>query len=223
MKRAIFTSLVEMSAKSPVIGAMMALRKIRRFSRSLSESKDSRFLELSADLQQRREIEELLKSGPSMPAPQEVQQAMAVLAQKAAPSMQQGQPPPPAPDPQQLEQYLMKPTVPIDPVWDFHQQHIQTIQDWLASQDRFDEEAKGNFPGIENVKLHGMAHKQALQAQQTAPQGKPPSVSINYADLPPDGQVQAAAEAGIHVNPIGPIVDKIQKNAPKPVNGAANA
>ena len=101
----------------------------------------------------------------------------------------------------------------IDPVWDFHQQHIQTIQDWLASQDKFDEEAKGNFEGIENVKLHGMEHKQALQAQSAPPQGKPPSVSINFADLPPDGQLQAAKEAGIQLNPAGVIMQEVQKNA----------
>lgn len=32
---------------------------------------------------------------------------------------------------------------------------------------------------------------------------KPPNVSINYKDLPPDGQVQAAREAGINIKPIG--------------------
>ena len=117
----------------------------------------------------------------------------------------------------------MRPTVPIDPVWDYHQEHFQTIKDWLASQDRFDEEAKGNFPGIENVKLHGEAHKQAIDAAQQPPQGKPPSVSINFADLPPDGQLQAAKEAGISLNPQGVIMQEIQKQQPKPQLGAPNA
>jgi hypothetical protein len=45
---------------------------------------------------------------------------------------------------QQVTQELTQPTVPIDPVWDMHPQHIQTITDWLASQDRFDFPWKGS-------------------------------------------------------------------------------
>ncbi len=37
------------------------------------------------------------------------------------------------------------------------------------------------------------------QPQGGHPQGKPPTVSINFKDLPPDGQSQAAAEAGIQL------------------------
>lgn len=39
-------------------------------------------------------------------------------------------------------------------------------------------------------------------AAQKKPAEKPPSVAINYKDLPPEGQVQAAAEANIHLSPI---------------------
>ena len=213
MKRAIFTSLVQMADKSPAIGAMLALPENQELFKEFVGIEGFEVPGAAADLQQRREIEELLKTGPSQPSPQEVEQAvMQQLAQMAPAAIQaahaQGLASPPPPPPQVIEQMqqqatqaLLKPTVPIDPVWDFHAQHIQTIQDWLASQDRFDEEAKGNFEGIENVKLHGMAHKQALQAATAPPQEKPPNVSINYSDLPPDGQIQAAAAAGIKLNP----------------------
>ena len=237
MKRAIFTSLVEMSTKSPAIGAMLALPENQELFKEFVGIEGFEVPGAAADLQQRREIEELLKSGPSMPGPQEIQAAVQQQLAKIAPqaiqaAQQQGlaalPPPPPevlAQMGQQATQQLTKPTVPIDPVWDFHQQHIQTIQDWLASQDRFDEEAKGNFDGIENVKLHGMAHKQALQAQQGAPQGKPPSVSINFADLPDDGKLQAAKEAGITLNPTLMAAQQVAKHAAenakqKPTPGA---
>ena len=213
MKRAIFTSLIEMSTKSPAIAAILALPENQELFKEFVGIEGFEIPGAAADLQQRREIETLLKTGPSQPSPQEVQAAIVQMAQQAAPAVQQGGPMPPPPDPQAVAQSLQKPTVPIDPVWDFHQQHIQTIQDWLASQDKFDEEAKGNFEGIENVKLHGMEHKQALQAQSAPPQGKPPSVSINFADLPPDGQLQAAKEAGIQLNPAGVIMQEVQKNA----------
>jgi hypothetical protein len=222
MKRAIFTSLVQMADKAPAIAAMLALPENQELFKEFVGIEDFEVPGAAADLQQRREIEELLKSGPSMPAPQEVAQAVQGMAQKAIEGMQQnpGAPPPPPPDLQQVTQSLMKPTVPIDPVWDFHQLHIQAIQDWLASQDRFDEEAKGNFEGIENVKLHGMAHKQALAANTAPPQGKPPSVSINFADLPPDGQLQAAQEAGIKLNPTIMAAQQVAQHVAKAAGGA---
>ena len=55
---------------------------------------------------------------------------------------------------------------------------------------------------FKNVRLHYDAHKAALQKQQAGqggPQTKPVSegLSLNFKDLPPDGQVQAAAKFGI--------------------------
>jgi hypothetical protein len=145
----------------------------------------------------------LLKSEPVPPSPEQVQQSVIGLAEQAKQQMiaNPGAPMPPPPDVNAISQQLTQPSVPIDPVWDFHQQHVQTIQDWLASQERFDEEAKGNFAGIENVKLHGMEHKKVLQSQQGPGQQKPPSASINFKDLPPDGKIQLAQEAGISLNP----------------------
>ncbi len=214
MKRAIFTSLMQLAEKSPAIMAMMNLPENQELFKEFVGIEDFEVPGAAADLQQRREIEQCLEAeSPALPTPQEVDQGVRQQLQALVPAalqhaQQTGVPPePPPPEAidmltQKVTQQLTKSTVPIDPVWDFHQQHIQTIQDWLASQDRFDEEAKGNFGGIENVKLHGMAHKQALAAM-TPPQtqGKPPSVSINFADLPPDGQLQAAKEAGIVLNP----------------------
>ena len=37
--------------------------------------------------------------------------------------------------------------------------------------------------------------------QQQKSSGKPPSESINYKDLPPEGQAQLAAKVGIKLNP----------------------
>lgn len=229
MKRAIFTSLVEMSAKSPAIAALLELPENQELFKEFVGIPDFEVPGAAADQQQRREIEELLQSGPSQPSPQEVMQAIQGMAQKATQVMQQnpGIPPPPPPDPQQVAQSLQKPTVPIDPVWDMHVQHVQTIQDWLASQERFDEEAKGNFEGIENVKLHGMEHKQAIAQAQAgqAQQQKPPSLAINYADLPPDGKIQAAGEAGIKLNPQIVMAQEAQKaiKESQPPQGAVNA
>ena len=58
---------------------------------------------------------------------------------------------------------------------------------------------------------------QALQMQQQAAanQQKPPSVSMSYKDLPPDGQVQAAAQAGIQISPESALAQVPIENAPQ--------
>jgi hypothetical protein len=103
----------------------------------------------------------------------------------------QGQP---APAPQ--------PSVPVDESWDYHQWELEKIQQWLSSEERVQEERQGNQAGIENVKLHGVAHKAALQKQQAPPTGKPPSVSISYKDVAdPAAKAQILSEAGIQSTP----------------------
>lgn len=220
MKRSIFNALFQMSEKSPALQAILALPENQKLFKDFSGIEGLEVPGAAADLQQRREIEELLAIPE--PSEQEMQAQVMQMAQQAQTSMatNPGAPPPPPPTPQMVQGMLIQQQVPVDPEWDFHQQHIQTIQDWLASQDRFDEEAKGHQQGIENVKLHGMAHKQALKAQQQPPQSKPPSESINYADLPPDGKIQMAAHGGIQLNPMGVIAQEVQKSSPKPASGA---
>lgn len=215
MKRAIFTQLIAAADKNPGIAAILSLPENQELFKEFAGIADLVVPGANAALQQKREIEDLLKSGPIQPSPQEIEQVVTGLAQQASQQMLQGAPAPPPPDIDAIVQSLQKPTVPIDPEWDFHQQHIQTIQDWLSSQSRFDEEAKGNFEGIENVRLHGMEHKKVLQGMQGSAQGKPPSVSINYKDLPPDGQLQAAKEAGIQLNPMGLAMQAAQNSIPK--------
>ena len=67
------------------------------------------------------------------------------------------------------------------------------------------------------MKLHGMGHKQEIEAQQQPAQSKPPSESINYADLPPDGQM-SSAKAGIQLNPTGLAMKKTQEISTKAAN-----
>jgi hypothetical protein len=57
--------------------------------------------------------------------------------------------------------------------------------------------------GQQQLKL--LQIEKAIQAEQNpqppAQHTKPPSVAIHYADLPPEGQQQAAAQAGIQISP----------------------
>jgi hypothetical protein len=59
----------------------------------------------------------------------------------------------------------------------------------------------GNDPRIQQVMQ--MKQQQAADAAQAGAttEKRPPSVSISFKDLPPDGQAQAAAQAGIELHP----------------------
>jgi hypothetical protein len=219
-KRAILMSMVQLAEKVPALQSIVTLPENQEL---LKENTDTDLEIPGADarIQQLREIEELLQSPPPLPPPEAALQAMAQVVQAA---MAQGAPEPPPPNPQQIQQMQMQlakqqmPTVPIDQEWDFHQFHVEVVQDWLASEQCQQEKEKGNVLGIENVKAHGALHKQALQAQQTAPPNKPPSVAINYKDLTPTGKLQAAAEAGIHEAPAE--VASAEMSKQKPPQGA---
>jgi hypothetical protein len=214
MKRQIFNSLLTLSAKSPALTAILQLPENQKLFRDMTALDDLEIPGADADNQQMREIEEMLAAQPVMPTPQEMQQALQGMAQKAAQAMQAnpGLPAPPPPDMQQLAQSMAKPSVPIDPVWDNHALHAEVVSNWLASDARYQEEEQGNQAGIENVKLHGAAHKAVLAQQAQPPAGKPPSVSINFADMPPDSQQEALKEAGIPTNPAVQAIHAIAKN-----------
>jgi hypothetical protein len=186
---------------NPALQAMMMLPENMKLFRDFVGIEGFEVPGASADIQQRREIEELLAL-PEI-SDQEIAGEVQKMAQVAVQAMQAnpGAPPPPPPTPQMIRMKIVQQQVPVDMDWDMHQQHMQAVQDWLASEDRYAEEAKGNQSGIENVKAHGMIHKQAMQANQPPPQQKPPSESITYKDLPPSGQAQLAAQAGIKLNP----------------------
>ena len=223
MRRAVFNSLLQMAGNSPVLQQMLALPENQELFKEMVDD-DLEVPGSDARIQQLREIEELLKSSPIPPTQQQMMAAVQPMAQAAAQQIQQGAPPPPPPDEQALIKSLSQPTVPIDPDWDQHQFHVQVITDWLASQECQQEKERGNQAGIENVKLHGALHKKALAAAQQPPQTKPPSESINYADLPIDGKIQMAAHGGITLNPQGLIAMEAQKSAEamKPPQGGVN-
>jgi hypothetical protein len=116
-------------------------------------------------------------------------------------------------------------SVPIDAQYDNHEMEFQEVVDFVNSEKG--RVAKLTKPeGFENVRLHGLEHQAVLQANAKPAPPKPPSVSIQMKDLTPEGQVQAAAEAGIQESPAElqakAALDMAQKMKPKapPPNGA---
>lgn len=112
-------------------------------------------------------------------------------------------------------------TVPIDEKLDDHPNEMGEIKTWANSPEGIKARVE-NPGGFDNVRLHFDEHEAALieqmqQAQATAqPPQKPISRSLSLAvkDLPPDGQVQAAQEFGIKLNPATLQLQENQENAP---------
>lgn len=228
MRRSVFNSLLAMAEKSPALQSILMLPENQALFKEMVDP-DLEIPGANARLQQKREIDKLLASKPIRPTDQQLAQAAVAMAAQ----MGQQAPPPNAqelymlkktPQGQQLIHSLSQPSVPIDAEWNFNDLHEEEIQNWLAEDQCYQELQKGNVEGVENVKLHGEQHKKAIQAQQKPPQIKPPSESINFKDLPPEGMIQMAAKDGITLTPQGIAVDAAQKTAAKqPAQGAPNA
>lgn len=90
-----------------------------------------------------------------------------------------------------------QPSVQIDPL-DNHEVHYAVIAAWWETEAADDARQK-NPMGVANVKAHALAHKQQMSGDQGQPE--PPKEAINFKDLPPSGQVQMAAQAGLQLDP----------------------
>ena len=125
---------------------------------------------------QLREIQMLLQSAPIQTAPG-----------------------PAGPDGQPTAQPKLVSTVPVDALLDRHDVEFEECKRWANSPEGM--KAKMTNPaGFANVRAHAGEH-QAILAQAQSGGQKPPSESINFKDLPPDGQVQMAKQAGLDLNP----------------------
>ena len=119
------------------------------------------------------------------------------------------EPPPPAvqPPPQQVPNPLQpetletvqpppiqKSSIPIDPVYDNHAAEYLTVVIWINSR-KGQQKKKSDPDGFQNVRLHGLEHRQMLQAQ--APPAPPPEMAHSKGPKPPAGAEPPNATPGI--------------------------
>jgi len=201
-QRAVWTQLMTAAAANPILQQILAVP------RNLAIAKDKTGLpELvvpaaDAATKQQSEIMILLTSPPS-PNPQ-LDQAKKAFAANI---------PPEDTPPAMVEMAKQKmnaamaqipplvSTVPVDEELDDHPNEMGEIKTWANTSEGIKARSE-NPDGFANVRLHYDEHKRALaalQAGQQQPQAKPinEGLSMNFKDLPPDGQVQAAARFGI--------------------------
>lgn len=133
------------------------------------------FVQAAQEEKEQRETEELLKNKPLPPPPEMLEEALVQHAAVALQAQTAGQPVPPAPTAQSLEQ----PSVDIDPDFDFHQFAWEYWQRWtVENADKLSAESPEKAAGVQNCKLHALEHKKivdAMQAMQAA--AVPPPVA----------------------------------------------
>jgi hypothetical protein len=221
-KRAIWNNVIQMAEKNPV------LAKILSTARNMMLAKDNAGLpEMvipGADSSEKQlgEITILLQSGPEPnPKVQEMTEQIEGAAQQA---QAQGIPIPPEAAQaaqQQLQQIpQVVSTVKIGK-FDDHASEMNEIETWARSPEGI-RESVANPQGFQNVETHYDEHAAALKAQQAPPPPpKPPSESIALKDLPPEGQVQMAGQAGIHLDLGQMQIKEAQDKAEKSQQAAA--
>ncbi len=91
-------------------------------------------------------------------------------------------------------------SVQVDLIMDEHAIESAECKRW-ANSDAGQTAKVQNPQAYEDIRFHKQAHDKAAEQLQGGEQQKPPSESINYKDLPPDGQAQMAGQAGIHLDP----------------------
>jgi hypothetical protein len=193
-KRNTLMMMMQAAEGNPMIAETMAQPDNQELARELGGLPELVIPGAIARNQQRSEIEKLLAEPPIPPSPEEIQAAMQQIVMAGAMAKAAGQMAPP-PDPQKIEESLLKPSVPIDPEFDFHKYHFEEIQDWLASDERKEQEKAGNFAGIQNVRLHGLEHKKIMEQQAAAAMPQMPPPKAKPAAMPPHhAQAEAPAQ-----------------------------
>lgn len=110
-------------------------------------------------------------------------------------------------------------TLPVDAEFRFERAQKDVEQGFISPMDYMEEAGYANPKDLAKnavaYKLNpvvavGLTPEEMAEIQpEQAPEEKPPSVSISYADLPPDAQIQLLAKIGIQADPQILIAEKI--------------
>jgi hypothetical protein len=202
-KRAVWQQIIDMAAKNPVLAQILNTPRNLRMAKDKVGVPELVIPGSDSSEKQLGEIMLLLNS-TAVPNPQ-IADIQNQAQQTAEAAMVSGQPIDPMAAQaatQQVQQQIQQlpPEVSSIPVGelDDHAMEAAEIKTWASTAEGIKAQSE-NQDGFKNVLLHYHEHIAALGPQQPAPAGKPPSdsLTINFKDLPIDGQVQAASKVGI--------------------------
>ncbi|MGH9534963.1 MAG: histidine phosphatase family protein [Terriglobales bacterium] len=189
-------------ASNPVIAQVLKHPRNLELAKNAIGIEGIEIIEAAAYEKQMGELDLLGRAAP-LPNP-EAQQAQ----QQAAMAMQQAQANPAlAPQAQQAMQAASKippmvSSVTVDPDFDQHEAEYQALVDFINGPEgrRMRHGTSTERAGFANIRLHALEHK-ALIPKPDNGAIKPPHVSVNYRDLPPQAAAEALDQAGIGVPP----------------------
>jgi len=184
-KRATLQGLITLAGTSPAMQQLLDNPDNIEEMKRLNGFDELVLLPAEARNKQLAEIEILLQQEPIPASPEEMQAAMVQHAAGAIAAKAQGTMEP------QMMAPPMHPSVPVDEL-DYHQWEFEKCQEWLSSAARREEDKKGNQAGVQNVKLHALAHRAMLMQMQAAaaaaaPPPQPHPVAAKPAPAPPKG------------------------------------
>ena len=170
-KRATYMQLMAEGNTDPTLHAILTNPENQNLAKKLIGLQELTIPDAASWNKQMVEINLMLQEPPNPPQEQPPVQAPNPLAPGVVETIQ----PPPTPP---------SSTIPIDPDYDNHEAEFLTVTIWINSQ-KGQEAKKKNPAGFDNVRLHGLAHKQALMASMPT---APPAAA-----LPPKGPAPHAA------------------------------
>jgi hypothetical protein len=191
-KRAVLQGIIEIAMKSPQIG-MQILGSPKNWKTILTYNGIPELEVPNADAweKQEYEIEELLKAPPTVsPEAMMAAQQQYIQTQTAAlvAAQQAGNTPSPVMPFNPASVQPDQPTIPVE-FLDYHAWEFECCREWLAGQDCRDQLAEGNFAGVENVRLHALAHLKLMAVAPPVP-GQVPAG-------PPPGALPPSPNAGL--------------------------
>lgn len=175
-KRQTYQTMMAASERNPILATVMADPNNLEYGHDILGLPDLIVPGAQSRNKQLIEIAQLLQETPIPPSSQEIQaaaiqnpqllQSMAAW-EKGKEGITPGQLAPPPPIPPDM----FNSSISVDPDFDDHQAEFQVVADWLNGESKRKEEEKGNASGIQNVRLHGLAHKKLIPP----PPQQPPS------------------------------------------------
>lgn len=163
-KRQTMTGLVTMAAQSPYGMALFQSPDNWEVINELMGLPEITIPEANSRNKQIFEIEELLSSAPIQPSEDEIVAAEQAHATATLTAAGLGQPPPPPFN----QASLLKPSLMPDEL-DFHAWEFEKCKEWLSSDACRRAMAAGDQLGVQNIKLHALAHQQMMIAQTPPP------------------------------------------------------
>lgn len=159
-KRAVYMTLMQGAESNPEVAKELNQPDNKALGRDLLGLEDFTVVDADSRDKQLQEIDEMIKGPGPMPDEQKIQQDVQGVQNMEATGQQV---------PEVKPEDVMKSSIPIDPEYDNHQVEYEEVQRYVNSPEGLKLKTQ-NPPAFQDIRLHGLEHKQILMQQQAAMQ-----------------------------------------------------